>query len=206
MGRTYAELDDKLVAFITAQPVFFVATAPSAGGHVNVSPKGYADTFAVLGPRTVAYLDLTGSGVETVAHLRDNGRVTVMFCAFAGPPKIVRLYGTGRVVVPGDVGWDELAAGFGPRAGVRAVVLVEVERVADSCGHAVPLMQFDRERDVLSDWHRHKGEDTLVAYRAERNAASIDGLPGLPGLPGPAGPPGAAGTWTKAGPGQGAGR
>ena len=184
MAQTYEALDDKLVAFVTAQPVFFVATAPEHGGHVNVSPKGYADTFAVLGPRTVAYLDLTGSGVETVAHLRQNGRITLMFCAFGGPPKIVRLYGTGRVVVPGDAGWDELAARFGPRSGARAVVVVDLERIADSCGYALPFMDYASERDLLEDSHRRKGPDRLEADRAERNAASIDGLAGLAGLPG----------------------
>ncbi len=149
MAQTYEELDERLRGFLAAQPVFFVATAPDRGGHVNLSPKGYGDTFAVLGPRTVGYLDLTGSGVETVAHLRENGRITLMFCAFAGPPKIVRLYGTGRAVVPGDAGWEELAGRFPPHPGRRAVVVVDLERIADSCGYAVPFLDFAGERDGL---------------------------------------------------------
>ena len=184
MGRTYDGVDDDLAAFLAAQPVFFVATAPERGGHVNISPKGYPDSFAVLGPRTVAYLDLTGSGVETIAHLRENGRVTLMFCAFAGPPKIVRLYGSGRAVVPGDADWEELAGRFPHRAGRRAVVVVELERVSDSCGYAVPFLEFVSERDVLERSNENKGPERLGAYRAERNARSLDGLPGLPGLPG----------------------
>ncbi|MFI5100412.1 MAG: pyridoxamine 5'-phosphate oxidase family protein, partial [Actinomycetes bacterium] len=172
-------LDDRMAAFLAAQPVFFVATAPASGGHVNLSPKVYADTFAVLGPHTVAYLDLTGSGVETIAHLRENGRITLMFCAFAGPPKIVRLYGTGRAVLAGDDEWDEFAGRFPARTGRRAVVVVEVERIADSCGYAVPFLELVAERDVLERSHERRGADGLVAYRAERNATSIDGLPGL---------------------------
>ena len=179
MGQVFDGIDERLCDFLAAQPVFFVATAPHRGGHVNVSPKGYADTFAVLDPRTVAYLDLTGSGVETIAHLRENGRVTLMFCSFGRAPRIVRLYGTGRVVEPGEQDWPDLAGRFGAHAGARAVVVVELSRVADSCGYAVPRMQLVEERDVLERSHVKRGSDGLVRYRAERNAASIDGLAGL---------------------------
>ena len=180
MGRRFTELDDELREFIARQHVFFVATAPLAvGGHVNVSPKGL-DTFRVLGPTTVAYLDLTGSGVETVAHLRENGRVTVMFCAFEGRPRILRLYGRGRCVEPGDAEWASASAGFPALTGVRSVVLIEVERIADSCGYAVPLFEFVGERDQLCAWADNKGEEGLRRYRAEKNRTSIDGLPGLP--------------------------
>jgi hypothetical protein len=179
VGQVLDAIDDELRDFLAAQPLFFVATAPRSGGHVNVSPKGYADTFAVVGPRTVAYLDLTGSGVETIAHLRDDGRVTLMFCSFAHRPRIVRLYGTGRVCVPADDDWAGLSALFGVHAGARAVVVVELDRIADSCGYAVPRMELVAERDVLERSHRKRGPDGLVTYRDERNAASIDGLPGL---------------------------
>jgi Pyridoxamine 5'-phosphate oxidase len=179
VGQVFDGIDDGLRDFLAAQPVFFVATAPHHGGHVNVSPKGYADTFAVVGPRTVAYLDLTGSGVETIAHLRENGRVTLMFCSFGRAPRIVRLYGTGRVVEPDDADWPDLCGRFGAHTGARAVVVVELSRVADSCGWAVPQMQLVQERDVLERSHGTKGPDGLVRYRAERNAASIDGLAGL---------------------------
>jgi len=185
MGRTYRELDDRLIGFITAQPLFFVASAPErGGGHVNVSPKGYADTFAVLGPRAVAYLDLTGSGAETVAHVRENGRLTLMFCSFSGQPKIVRLYGAGQVVAPHQDWWEELSGRFGARAGARAVVVLSIERIADSCGYAVPFMEYAGDRPLLEDSHRRKGPQQLAQYRAERNAASIDGLAALPVAPG----------------------
>jgi hypothetical protein len=136
VGKTYDQLDERLRGWIADQHIFFVATAPSGpGGHVNLSPKGHADTFAVLDGRTVAYLDLTGSGAETAAHLRDNGRITLMFCAFSGPPRILRLYGRGRIVLPGDDRWEELAARFPARRSARAVVVVEIQRIADSCGY-----------------------------------------------------------------------
>ncbi|WP_437668923.1 pyridoxamine 5'-phosphate oxidase family protein [Sorangium sp. So ce131] len=180
MGRTFSELDDELAAFITEQHVFFVASAPSgSGGHVNVSPKGN-DTFRVLDPRTVAYLDLTGSGVETIAHLRDNGRITLMFCAFAGPPRIVRLQGRGEPIFPEDPRFEALAGLFPRLPGVRSVIQVALDRIATSCGYAVPLMTFERERDTLSKWAVRKGPEGLVRYRQEKNATSIDGLPGLP--------------------------
>ncbi len=182
MGRTYDGIDERLGTFLAAQHVFFVATAPDSGGHVNVSPKGYDGTFAVLDPHTVAYLDLTGSGVETLAHLRQNGRVTLMFCAFEGPPRIVRLYGRGRAVLPGEAEWDGLVQRFSSHPGRRSVVVIDLDRVADSCGYAVPFLDFRSERDVLDRSHETKGEEALVDYRAERNAASIDGLPGLPGV------------------------
>lgn len=180
MGRTYDGIDDRLREFIEKQPVFFVATAPLSGdGHVNLSPKGMTDTFRVLGPRTVAYLDLTGSGVETIAHLRENGRIVVMFCAFDGPPKIVRLHGRGTVIEPDDERFASLVECFPPHLGTRSVIQIDVERISDSCGFAVPRMAYERDRDDLERWSERKGADGLVAYKAEKNAVSIDGLPGL---------------------------
>ncbi len=245
MAKVYAQLDDRLRKFILAQPIFFVATAPCLsaagdGGHVNVSPKGYRDTFAILGPRTVAYLDLTGSGAETIAHLRQNGRITIMFCSFDRSPKIVRLYGTGRVVLPADPDWLPLAAHFGDGTGQlpdgqptdgqptdsqptdsqpadsqpadgrladgwtpngphsnshrpagqlaargaargnrRAIIVSELDRIADSCGYAVPVMELAEERDLLSRWSEKRTPEQLADYRAELNAVSIDGLPAL---------------------------
>lgn len=179
MGRTYDALDDELGAFIAKQHVFFVATAScDPATHVNVSPKGL-DTFAVLGPRTVAWLDLTGSGVETIAHLRDDGRVTILFCAFEGPPKILRLYGRGTVVASGAPRFAELLERFPPHPGVRSVIVVALDRIADSCGYGVPRMHYEGERTQLTLWAERKGPDGVAAYRRERNARSIDGLPGV---------------------------
>ena len=193
MGTVYPELDERLISFIASQPVFFVATAPGVdgaggGGHVNVSPKGYRDTFAVLDPLTVAYLDLTGSGAETIAHVRQNGRITIMFCSFGRAPKIVRIYGTGRVVLPGDPDWADLAGHFsadpGSGAGTernnqRAIVVVRVERIADSCGYAVPVMELTCERDLLTRWSERRSAQDLAEYRVKHNTESIDGLPAL---------------------------
>jgi Pyridoxamine 5'-phosphate oxidase len=191
MGKVYAELDERLARFISRQPVFFVATAPcltpdGEGGHVNLSPKGYKDTFAVLGPRAVAYVDLTGSGAETIAHLRQNGRITIMFCSFGRQAKILRIYGRGRVVPPGGPGWAELARRFSGNAGEgadrrdrRAIIVVEVDRIADSCGYAVPLMELSSERDLLARNAERQSLEELAAYRAKNNTASIDGLPAL---------------------------
>lgn len=206
--------------------MFFVATAPCLdeagdGGHVNVSPKGYRDTFAVLDPLTVAYLDLTGSGAETIAHLRQNGKITIMFCSFGRQPKILRLYGTGRTVLPGDADWPEFAAHFsadpgtakgsntatdtatdtgnvgtatGNAAGIavdsatgigtgrgnqRAIIVVAVDRISDSCGYAVPVMELTEERDLLTRWSERRSAEDLVEYRVKHNSASIDGLPAL---------------------------
>jgi Pyridoxamine 5'-phosphate oxidase len=195
MATVYSELDERLIAFIAEQPMFFVATAPcldtgGSGGHVNVSPKGYRDTFAVLGPRTVAYLDLTGSGAETIAHLRQNGRITIMFCSFDRQPKILRLYGTGRAVQPGQPDWVEYAARFPAgegddastgiaRGNQRAIIVVSIDRISDSCGYAVPRMELTEERDLLTRWSERRSADDLVAYRVKHNSESIDGLPAL---------------------------
>lgn len=180
MGREYDAIDDRLAAWLAAQHVFFVATAPRADdGHLNLSPKGLAGTFAVLGPRTVAYLDLTGSGVETVAHLRENGRIVVMFCAFEGPPRIIRLHGRGEAVLPGDPRFPGLVAAFAGHPGIRSVVVVGVTRVADSCGYGVPRLRHQADRSALDEWAARKGPEGIAAYQAERNAASIDGLPAL---------------------------
>lgn len=177
MGTVHDQIDDALAGWIARQHLFFVATAPSGSdGHVNVSPKGMADTFALLGPRSCAYLDLTGSGAETVAHLRQNGRITLMWCGFEGPPRIVRVHGAGRVVLPGDDGWDDLAGRFGEHRGSRAVIVVDADRISDSCGYSVPLMEFVDERTRLDDWAANRSEQELVEYRARKNATSIDGL------------------------------
>jgi hypothetical protein len=183
MGRTFDAIPDHLAEWMGEQPVYFVATAPlAADGHVNVSPKG-GDTFRVLSPTEVAYLDLTGSGAETIAHTRENGRLTIMFCSFDTKPLILRLYGRGTSVRPGEPGWDELAARFPAAPGARSVIRLAVERVATSCGYAVPHMDLVRPRTTLDEWAARKGPDALVAYRAEKNGASIDGLPALDGAP-----------------------
>jgi predicted pyridoxine 5'-phosphate oxidase superfamily flavin-nucleotide-binding protein len=179
MGKVLDSIDDDLAAWIEAQPVFFVATAPNdLEGHVNLSPKGY-DTLRVLDPTTVAYIDLTGSGVETIAHLRENGRITLMLCAFEGPPRIVRMYGAGEVVLPDHPEWQGLVGRFAQRSGARAVIRVSVERLSSSCGFAVPFMSLVGERETLVQWSDRKSPEELDGYHAEKNAVSIDGLPGL---------------------------
>ena len=180
MGKVHEGISAELEAFLERQPMFFVATAPLASdGHVNVSPKGFDGTFVVLDEHRVAFLDLTGSGVETIAHVRENGRITIMFCAFEGPPRIVRLSGTANVVTCDDAGFAELAAHFTPLPGARAVVIVELDRVADSCGYGVPHMAFVGQRDRLLTWAQSRGDARLRDYRAERNTTSVDGLPGF---------------------------
>jgi hypothetical protein len=179
MARVFEAISEELAEFIASQHVFFVATAPSGDdGHVNISPKGL-DTFAVLDPATVAYLDLTGSGVETIAHLRDNGRITIMFCAFDGKPMIVRLYGKGEVLPVRSAEADALLSRFGSYPGARSVIRVRLDRVSTSCGYGVPLLQYEGERDQLRKFAERRGPDGLVEYRADKNAVSIDRLPGL---------------------------
>ncbi len=179
MAKTYPEIDDSLAAFIKAQPVFFVATAPlDPEGHVNASPKGL-DTLRILGPKTVAYLDIFGSGVETIAHLRENQRIVLMFCAFQGPPKILRLHGHGRVVEPHEPEFTSLQAQFPVHEGTRAIIVVEVTRISDSCGYGVPLLKYERARADLPAWCHKRGEEGLKIYRKEKNRQSIDGLPGV---------------------------
>ena len=180
MAKTFEGIDAELEAWIRAQPLFFVSTAPAdPGGHLNLSPKGL-NHIAVLDPGTVAYLDLTGSGVETIAHLRDNGRIVLMLCAFQGPPRIVRLHGRGEVHEAGTAGFDEMAARFPDTPGARSIVRVKLDRVSDSCGFGVPLMQFEGDRDHMPKWvERKEAGEGVATYRAEKNATSIDGLRGL---------------------------
>lgn len=179
MGKTYPTIDASLAAWIRRQRMFFVATAPlAADGHVNASPKG--GTLHVLGPRLVAYVDGLGSGIETVAHVRENGRIVVLLCAFEGPPRIVRLHGRGRVVDGGSPEFDELLARLiEPWPSARAVVLVEVTRIADSCGYGVPLMTYAGERPQARDHVQRSSEAKLRGKLREWNARSLDGLPGL---------------------------
>ena len=187
VGRVYAVIDNAIRQWLTKQPMFFVATAPNdPDGHVNLSPKGAAGAFRVLGPTMVAYADLVGSGVETVAHLRENGRIVLMFCAFAGPPKIVRLHGQGRVVPEHDPEFAALLPEFSlnddARALARGIVVVETTRIADSCGFVVPRMDLVTERDQLMRWgeqqHAKNGEAWKDRYIAANNARCIDSLPG----------------------------
>jgi Pyridoxamine 5'-phosphate oxidase len=179
MAKTHEQIDDRLTGWIRDQKVFFVATAPMAGdGHVNCSPKG-GDSFQVIDPQTVAYQDLTGSGAETIAHLRENGRIVIMFCAFDGPPMIVRLHGRGEVVTPGHPDFASLVAQFPKNSGTRAVIRVKISRVSDSCGYAVPFFKYRGGRDTLDKWAETKGTAGLEEYRKTKNAQSIDGLPEL---------------------------
>ncbi len=179
MGKLYEEITLDLSAWIKQQRLFFVATAPSGNdGHLNCSPKGL-DTLRILGPRRVAYLDLTGSGAETIAHLRENGRIVFMFCALAGPPKIVRFHGKGAVVTPASPLWAELRPLFPAYPGVRTIIHAEITRISDSCGYGVPKFEYVEERDTLERWANTKGVEGVVTYQRQKNALSIDGLPGL---------------------------
>jgi hypothetical protein len=180
VGKIYAAIDESIRQFIQAQHVFFVGSAPlDLDGHINLSPKGL-DTFRILGPTTVAYLDLTGSGIETVAHLKENGRITLMFCAFQGPPNILRLYGKGRAIGPHHPEFAELVGQFPDYDGIRTIIVVEISRIADSCGYAVPFLRYEGERTQLTAWAGKKGVEGLKTYRTQKNQKSIDGLPGLP--------------------------
>ncbi|MGV1048343.1 MAG: pyridoxamine 5'-phosphate oxidase family protein [Solirubrobacterales bacterium] len=188
MGKVYDGIDDHQRRWIAAQALYFVGSAPLSGeGHVNVSPKGPIGTLRVLDDHTIAYLDMVGSGAETVAHLRENGRIVVMLCAFEGPPRILRLYGRGEVIAAADERFGQLfeRAGFEDPHPVtearRAIIQIEVDRVADSCGYGVPLMSFEGERPHMEAWAEKKlrsgGAEAIDAYVAEKNTVSIDGLP-----------------------------
>jgi len=181
MGKLYDTINPELRDWLSQQKVFFVATAPTAlEGHINCSPKG-GDTFRALSDRQVAYLDLPGSGIETTAHLQENGRIVLMFCAFEGAPKIVRLHGTGQLVYPSAPDFERLLGEFPAHLGVRGIVSVSVDRISDSCGHGVPLMQFVARRDLMEKWSAAKGPAGLAEYRAAKNHVSIDGLKGYVG-------------------------
>ncbi|RYG24030.1 MAG: pyridoxamine 5'-phosphate oxidase family protein [Chitinophagaceae bacterium] len=179
MGKIYESITPEIGAWMGKQKIFFVATAPlSAEGHINCSPKGL-DALRILDEHTVVYEDLTGSGVVTIAHIRENERILIMFCAFEGPPKIVRLHGKGFALTPGHPEFERCHALFPKRQGVRAYIRVDVSRVSDSCGYSVPLFTFRQERAVLDKWCANKGDAGIVAYRKQKNRYSIDGLPAL---------------------------
>ncbi len=187
MGKTHDRIEGRLRKFIEAQPVFFTATAPlSEDGTINLSPKGLTGSLAVLDERTVAYLDFAGSNAETIAHLRENGRITLMWCAFSGPPDIVRVHGRGEPVFRDDPRWNELLAHFPDidhtRHGLRAIVVVTAELIRDTCGYAVPLMTYEGDRPLHGSRFARETDETLDAYfhKKEHIATSIDGLPGLP--------------------------
>lgn len=189
MGKVFDGIDERLAGWIAEQPLFFVGSAPLAEeGHVNVSPKGPIGSLRVIDSTHVAYLDIVGSGAETIAHLRENGRIVVMFCAFEGPPRILRLHGRGEVISPGDPRFDELIERCrfedpDVEEARRAVILIDVDRIADSCGYGVPLMSFERSRAHHKLWAqkrlRTKGPEALQDYQREKNAQSIDGLPAV---------------------------
>ncbi|WP_327261625.1 pyridoxamine 5'-phosphate oxidase family protein [Streptomyces sp. NBC_01232] len=185
MGKQHERIDGRLRAFIEEQPVFFTATAPLSGdGHVNLSPKGRAGTLVVIDDQTLAYLDFGGSGAETIAHVRENGRITLMWCAFSGPPNIVRIHGEGEAVFRDDPRWGELIALFGEADGpsARAVILVRARRISDVCGYAVPLMEYQGERTLHAEYFGRKSDEEFAAYceKKEFIGSSLDGLPALP--------------------------
>lgn len=181
MGKTYERIDERLREFIEQQPLFFVATAPLAeDGLLNLSPKGL-DTLRILDERTVAYLDLTGSGVETIAHLKENGRCVMMFCAFEGRPMILRLHGRGEVLETGEADFEDLLPLFPELPGTRSIIRIAVDRIADSCGWGVPLMNFEGDRDQLLRYADQIGDEGIRDAQQKGNMASLDGLPGLKG-------------------------
>ncbi len=179
MGKVFDQIDSSLEHFIRSQHVFFVATAPlGADGHINLSPKGL-DTLRILGPQTLAYLDYVGSGAETIAHLRENGRIVIMLCAFEGSPRIVRLHGRGEVLEPQDRDFNHVRKLFSPEPAGRAIIRVGIERISDSCGYGVPRLAFENDRSHLSDWAERKGAEGLAEYQKTHNRTSVDDLPAL---------------------------
>ena len=179
MASYYERIPNHLATWIKAQPMFFVATAPSGeAGHINLSPKGL-DTFRIVDPHTVAYLDLVGSGAETIAHLRQNGRIVVMFCGFDQPRRILRIWGEGEALYPGTSGHSELSEDFPAIPGSRSIIRVAVRKVGTSCGGGVPLMDMVSQRDYLPSWAEKKGSDAMWEYQRENNVHSLDGLPAM---------------------------
>ena len=178
MGRIYDSIDERISEFVSKQKMFFVATSPlDADGHVNLSPKGL-DSFRILDEHTVAYADLIGSGVETIAHIRENGRIVLMFCAFEGAPNIVRFHGQADVIAPSDDGFDVVSSQFPHFDGLRSIIRVRCTRISDSCGFGVPLFEFKGERDQLQRWAQSKSPQQRDDYVREKNAKSIDDLAG----------------------------
>lgn len=177
MGKFFGSILDQHREFIEKQKMFFVSSAPlSPEGHVNLSPKGI-DSFRILSPHRIAYMDIIGSGNETSAHVLENGRITIMFCAFEGPPNILRLYGTGRTVIPTDTDWASLADHFKLQLATRQIIVTDIHKLQTSCGFSVPLYEYMGERDHADKWAANKGAGGLEAYKAEKNRISIDGLP-----------------------------
>lgn len=179
MGQEFPEIDERMQRWIERQRLFFVSTAPLADdGRINCSPKGL-DGLRVTGPRQIVYLDIGGSGIETVAHLKENGRIVIMLCAFEGPPKIFRFYGRGTVVEPHDADFEQWLELFPNAPTVRNFIVVDIDCIRDSCGYGVPVYDFKHERDSLPNWCDSKTEAELLEYRMTRNEQSLDGLPGL---------------------------
>lgn len=179
MGKVYESIDEKMRKWLSTQKVFFVATAPlSREGHVNCSPKD-SESFRVVDEHTVVYMDFTGSGVETIAHLKENERIVLMFCAFNGAPKIVRLHGRGEVIEPKHAEFGQFLAGFPSAIGVRSFIKVHLTRISDSCGYGVPLYEYCGQRSQLRNWTEHEGEEAIVEYRLKYNSQSIDHLEGI---------------------------
>lgn len=178
MGRAFEAITPQMHEFIERQHIFFVATATTAGGHVNLSPKGY-DSFRILDPNRVAYIDFTGSGAETIAHARDNGRITFMFCAFDGNPDIIRLYGTATVLRPDEKEFSQFRGLFETDGSVRSIIIADIDRTSNACGYAVPLMDFVEDRSRLTEWGQDKSDQQIRDYWAQKNATSIDGLPAV---------------------------
>lgn len=183
MAKVFDGIELPIREFIEQQKMFFVATAPlAADGHVNLSPKGL-DSLRILDDRTVVYADLTGSGVETIAHLKENRRIVLMFCAFAGAPKIVRLHGVGEVIEPGHADFEQLKSHFSTLQGLRSFIRLKCERVSDSCGWGVPVMEYVEDRSQLIAWADKKGSTAISEYQQENNSQSLDGLPGVSPMP-----------------------
>ena len=177
MGKFHNSIKDEHKAFAQKQKMYFVSTSPlDKEGHINLSPKGL-DSFRILSPTRVAYMDIVGSGNETSAHLLENGRITIMFCAFDGPPNILRFYGAGYTVLPGDAEWEDLSTHFDIQIATRQIIVADIDKVQTSCGYSVPLYQYKGERDHADKWAQKKGREGLEEYMNEKNLKILDGLP-----------------------------